>query len=195
MQRCDIDGINVVISIAEGEGTHTPKQLVTAESSRELYCCDREGMRVLRFDLDRKSIETLVQNGVAEKADHSMNCLRWFVGIKVDDDAVRIYWTQKGSPESGKGKIPRCSINGAGTNSEAWVGQASRAYRLIYRSARRFAVLTDRGEYVVLHLADMVLTQRRIPLGNTVKWTKIPTEGEDTSHEILFRKLHGRHRP
>jgi hypothetical protein len=89
IQRCDIDGNNVITIIEPGTKTHTPKQLTIAEKSRKLYWCDREGMRVMRSE-----------------------------GIQVDEEAGYVYWTQKGPPKGGKGKILRCPIGGAGTAGE-----------------------------------------------------------------------------
>ncbi len=116
IQRCDIDGKNVVTIIPAWTETHTPKQLVIAEKAKKLYWCDREGMRVMRCDLDGKNVETLVKNGDAEIMEHRSDYLRWCVGIEVDEEAGYVYWTQKGSPKGGKGKILRRPIDGVNGN-------------------------------------------------------------------------------
>jgi hypothetical protein len=118
IQRCDIDGKNVITLIEPGTTTHTPKQLTIAEKSRKLYWCDREGMRVMRSDLDGGNVETLVRNGDVENKEHRSDYLRWCVGIQVDEEAGHVYWTQKGPPKGGKGKILRCPLDGAGPNGE-----------------------------------------------------------------------------
>jgi hypothetical protein len=41
-------------------GTFTPKQLQIEKRTGKLYWCDREGMRVMRANLDGSNIETLV---------------------------------------------------------------------------------------------------------------------------------------
>ena len=46
--------------------THTPKQLQLDKCGGKLYWCDREGMRVMRANLDGSQIETLVQTGWTE---------------------------------------------------------------------------------------------------------------------------------
>jgi hypothetical protein len=60
IQRSDIDGSNIMTIIEAGTITHSPKQLIIVEKARKLYWCDREGMRVLRCDLDGQNVETLV---------------------------------------------------------------------------------------------------------------------------------------
>jgi len=153
IHRCDIDGKNIVTIIEEGKGTHTPKQLVIAEKSRKLYWCDREGMRVMRCDLDGKNIETLVQNGDVENVEHRRDYLRWCVGIQVDEDAGYIYWTQKGPPKGGKGKILRCPINGAGPNDEGievLFDKLPEPIDLCLDLPEGWLYWTDRGEYVWL---------------------------------------------
>src|SRR3984893_523204 len=59
IERVDLDGQNRVTIIAEGK-TFTPKQLHLEKKSGKLYWCDREGMRVMRANLDGSNIETLV---------------------------------------------------------------------------------------------------------------------------------------
>jgi hypothetical protein len=60
IERADIDGQNRKIIIPE-VGTHTPKQLHLDKESGKLYWSDREGMRVMRSNLDGSKIETLVE--------------------------------------------------------------------------------------------------------------------------------------
>src|SRR5438270_4884634 len=59
IERADLDGQNRVTIIGEGK-TFTPKQLHFEKTSGKLYWCDREGMRVMRSNLDGYKIETLV---------------------------------------------------------------------------------------------------------------------------------------
>src|SRR6201982_1618014 len=51
IERVDLDGNNRVTIIGEGK-TFTPKQLHLEKKSGKLYWCDREGMRVMRANLD-----------------------------------------------------------------------------------------------------------------------------------------------
>src|SRR6266487_3789358 len=59
IERADLDGQNRLTIIGEGK-TFTAKQLHLDRTSRRLYWCDREGMRVMRANLDGSNIETLV---------------------------------------------------------------------------------------------------------------------------------------
>ena len=105
IERVDLDGKNRVTIIGEGK-TFTPKQLHLEKKSGKLYWCDREGMRVMRANLDGSNIETLVDtsNGDPRPAtDQTKVC----VGITVDPDRGQIYWTQKGPDDAGKGRIFR----------------------------------------------------------------------------------------
>jgi hypothetical protein len=107
IERADLDGGNRQSVVAPG-GTHTPKQLQLEPASRKLYWSDREGMRVMRCDLDGTNVETLVQTGHGdeERKDQTRHC----VGIAVDPDRGQIYWTQKGPPNAGLGRILRAGI-------------------------------------------------------------------------------------
>ena len=57
--RSDLDGKNMVAIVPPG-GTFTPKQLQLEKKSGKLYWSDREGMRIMRANLDGSNIETLV---------------------------------------------------------------------------------------------------------------------------------------
>jgi hypothetical protein len=151
IQRCDIDGQNVTTIIEPGTATHTPKQLTIAEKSKKLYWCDREGMRVMRSDLDGANVETLVRNGDVENLEHRRDYLRWCVGIQVDEAAGYVYWTQKGPPKGGKGKILRCPINGAdpdGEGIEVLYDKLPEPIDLALDLEHGWLYWTDRGEYV-----------------------------------------------
>jgi sugar lactone lactonase YvrE len=54
IERADFDGTNLTHIVPPG-GTFTPKQLQLDEKNRKLYWCDREGMRVMRANLDRNA--------------------------------------------------------------------------------------------------------------------------------------------
>src|SRR5246500_4194248 len=58
IERADFEGSNVTHIVPPG-GTFTPKQLQLDEKNRKLYWCDREGMRVMRANLNGSNIETL----------------------------------------------------------------------------------------------------------------------------------------
>src|ERR1700751_4573109 len=56
IERANLDGSNIIHIVPPG-GTFTPKQLQLDEKNRKLYWCDREGMRVMRANLDGSKIE------------------------------------------------------------------------------------------------------------------------------------------
>src|SRR5919197_128692 len=107
IERADLDGRNRRMVVPEG-GTFTPKQLHLDKKNGKLYCSDREGMRVMRCNLDGSKIETLVETGQGD-ADRS-DTTKWCVGITVDAKRGQIYWTRKGPDKAGQGRIFRASI-------------------------------------------------------------------------------------
>jgi hypothetical protein len=108
IERADLDGGNRRFIIPEG-GTFTPKQLHLEKKSGKLYWSDREGMRVMRANLDGSQVETLIQSGEGEGDRH--NPSNWCVGITVDPIRGQMYWTQKGADDSEHGRIFRASID------------------------------------------------------------------------------------
>jgi hypothetical protein len=108
IERADIDGRNRRFIIAEG-GTFTPKQLHLDKANGKLYWSDREGMRVMRSNLDGSQIETLVEAGRGDADRRDLT--RWCVGITVDPKRRHIYWTQKGPDNGGQGCILRTNID------------------------------------------------------------------------------------
>jgi sugar lactone lactonase YvrE len=107
IERADLDGGNRKTIIPEG-ATFTPKQLHLEKRTGKLYWCDREGMKVMRSNLDGSQIETLVQTG--EGDFDRCNPSNWCVGITVDPDGGQIYWTQKGGDNSEHGQILRANL-------------------------------------------------------------------------------------
>jgi hypothetical protein len=107
IERVDLDGGNRTVIVPQG-GTHTPKQIHLDRPSGKLYWCDREGMRVMRCNLDGSQVETLVAAGDPD-ADHD-DQTRWCVGITVDPARGQFYWSQKGPDNAGQGRILRANI-------------------------------------------------------------------------------------
>ena len=108
IMRSDLNGKNMITIVPPG-GTFTPKQLQLEEKSGKLYWSDREGMRVMRTNLDGTEIETLVDTspGVLRPGPDPN---KWCVGIAVDTDGGKFYWTQKGGHHAGLGRIFRANI-------------------------------------------------------------------------------------
>jgi hypothetical protein len=107
IERADVDGRNRTTIVPEG-GTFTPKQIHLDKKNGKLYWSDREGMRVMRSDLDGSKIEILVETGQGD-ADRR-DARNWCVGIAVDAGRGHIYWTQKGPDDAGQGRILRANI-------------------------------------------------------------------------------------
>ncbi len=107
IERADLDGRNRKTIVPEG-GTHTPKQLHLDKKNGKLYWSDREGMRVMRSNLDGSKIETLVEAGKGEADERDAR--KWCVGITVDAARGQMYWTQKGADNAGQGRIFRANI-------------------------------------------------------------------------------------
>jgi DNA-binding beta-propeller fold protein YncE len=107
IERSDLDGKNLTNIIPQG-GTFTPKQLQLDKKNGKLYWSDREGMRVMRSDLDGSHIETLVQTGDGE-ADRR-DAKNWCVGMGLDVKGGKLYWTQKGNDNAGEGRIFRANL-------------------------------------------------------------------------------------
>ena len=177
--RSDLDGSNITVLVPPG-ATFTPKQLQLELKTSKLYWCDREGMRVMRSNLDGSDIETLVQTGVTD-ADR-LEPTRWCVGIAVDPDGGKFYWTQKGGDNAGEGRIFRAGI-------EIPAGQ---------NPANRTDIETlfeDLPEPIDLDLdlgnRMLYWTERRDPpRGNTVNRAPMdPSPGIRTEPEILITHL------
>ena len=108
IERADLDGQNRKMIVPEG-ATFTPKQLHLDKKKGKLYWSDREGMRVMRSNLDGSRVENLVQTGEGEADRRDLT--RWCVGITVDPKRGQIYWTQKGPDNAELGRVCRASID------------------------------------------------------------------------------------
>src|SRR5712664_1156698 len=107
IERVDLDGRNRKTIIPQG-ATFTPKQLRLDKRGGKLYWSDREGMRVMGANLDGSNIETLVETGQGERDRRDQR--NWCVGIAVDPELGKIYWTQKGPDNAGEGRIFRTNL-------------------------------------------------------------------------------------
>lgn len=108
LERADLDGSNVTTVVPSG-GTFRPKQMTIDLRDAKLYWSDREGMRVMRSNLDGSDVETLVETGQrveGQRSDPKDYC----VGIALDLTRNQVYWTQRGD-RSNDGSIQRVSMN------------------------------------------------------------------------------------
>jgi hypothetical protein len=177
IERVDLDGRNRKTIVPEG-GTHTPKQLHLDKENGKLYWSDREGMRVMRSNLDGSKIETLVETGKGD-AD-SADATKWCVGITVDAARGQIYWTQKGPDNAEQGRIFRANIeipkgeNAANrTDIEVLFDRLPEPIDLELDLENRVLYWTDRGDP---------------PRGNTVNRASVNAETRQDP-EILFTHL------
>jgi DNA-binding beta-propeller fold protein YncE len=108
IERADLDGQNRITIVAQG-GTFTPKQLQLETKSGKLYWCDREGMRLMRANLDGSNMETLVDTSQGDPRP-GPDPTKWCVGVAIDADAGKVYWTQKGPDNAGQGRLFRAGI-------------------------------------------------------------------------------------
>src|SRR6201997_2405326 len=108
IDRADLDGRNITNIVPTGR-TFTPKQLQLDKKNGKLYWSDREGMRVMRANLDGSEIETLVDTSQGD-ARPGKEIRKWCVGIAIDVDGGKLYWTQKGPDNAGDGRIFRANL-------------------------------------------------------------------------------------
>ena len=108
IQRARLDGSEVTKIVPDG-GTFTPKQLKLDSKHRKLYWSDREGMRIMRANVDGSGVETLIETGHGD-ADR-LNQSNWCVGIALDVERGQVYWTQKGGSPANTGSIRRASMD------------------------------------------------------------------------------------
>jgi sugar lactone lactonase YvrE len=150
IERADIDGKNRKIIVPPG-GTFTPKQLQLDKKNGKLYWCDREGMRVMRSNLDGSQVETLVETGRGDADRRDQN--RWCVGITIDPEREQIYWTQKGPDNGEQGRIFRAGIEipkgetaGKRSDIEVFFDHLPEPIDLELDRKNRVLYWTDRGD-------------------------------------------------
>jgi hypothetical protein len=108
IERADLDGGNRRVIVPQGV-THSPKQIHLDKAGGKLYWSDREGMRVMRVNVDGSHVETLVETG--RGYEDRRDATRWCVGITIDPKFRKIYWTQKGPDNAGLGRIFRANVD------------------------------------------------------------------------------------
>jgi sugar lactone lactonase YvrE len=181
IERANLDGSNITHIVRPGD-TFTPKQLQLDEKNRKLYWCDREGMRVMRANVDGSNLETLVDTSEGDSRP-GKDIRKWCVGIVLDVEAGKLYWTQKGPDNAGDGRIFRANL-------EIPHGQSAanrKDIELLYENlpepidleldlANRTIYWTDRGDP---------------PRGNTVNRAPMdPAQGNGKKElEIIFDHL------
>jgi hypothetical protein len=180
IERADFDGHNRTTIVAPG-GTFTPKQLQLEKTSRKLYWCDREGMRVMRANIDGSHIETLVDTSQGDPRP-GPDLTKWCVGVAIDVDRGQVYWTQKGPDNGGKGRLFRAGIDIPAAHTAADRSDIELLYDglpepidLELDLGNRVMYWTDRGDP---------------PRGNTVNRAPMDSPAPDRpAPEIIFTHL------
>jgi hypothetical protein len=175
IERADLNGGNRKVIVPQGD-THTPKQLHLDKENGKLYWGDREGMRVMRCNLDGSQVQTLVETGRGDKDVHDQT--KWCVGITIDPKLGKFYWTQKGPDNGELGRILRANIEipkgetpANRTDVEVLFDHLPEPIDLELDLANRVLYWTDRGDP---------------PRGNTVNRAPIDKKAEP---EILITHL------
>jgi sugar lactone lactonase YvrE len=180
IERADLDGQNRTTIVPEG-GTFTPKQLQLEKNSGKLYWCDREGMRLMRANLDGSDIETLVDTSQGDPRP-GPDPTKWCVGVAIDVDGDQVYWTQKGPDNAGRGRLFRAGIEiptgqtaGNRTDIELLYDGLPEPIDLELDLNNRVMYWTDRGDP---------------PRGNTVNRAPMDSDGKERpAPEIVFTHL------
>lgn len=174
-----LDGSDVRAIIPEGQ-VHTPKQIKIDHESKKIYFCDREGLGVHRCEFDGSSHEVLVQTG-DWKTEGFEDQTKWCVGIAVDSQAGKFYWTQKGPSKAGKGRIFRAST----TTPEGETGASRSDIELLFDKLPEPIDLEFEPESKTLYWTD----RGEYPLGNTLNSAYV---GGDKPAEVktLARHFH-----
>ncbi|TID24079.1 3-hydroxyacyl-CoA dehydrogenase [Venturia nashicola] len=109
IQRMGLGGAGLSTLVGGGK-TNTPKQLILVDSGagqKKLYWGDREGMKVMRSNVDGSQLETVVDT--KNSACNDAKC-KMVVGVAVDVAGGWVYWTQKGGTSAGEGSLNRAPI-------------------------------------------------------------------------------------
>jgi hypothetical protein len=179
IERANLDGKNRKVIVPQGV-THTPKQLHLDKENGKLYWGDREGMRMMRANLDGSQVETLVETGRGDNDRRDQT--RWCVGITIDPKSGKFYWTQKGATKGGLGRIccanveiPKGESPANRSDIEVLFDHLPEPVDLELDLANRVLYWTDRGDP---------------PRGNTVNRVAIDADGKPSgSAEIVITHL------
>ncbi|MCJ1478904.1 hypothetical protein MMC13_007588 [Lambiella insularis] len=175
----DLQGHHVRTIVPSGS-THTPKQLTMDHDNRKIYWADREGMRIMRCNMDGSDIEVLVQTGFTDQ--DRADATNWCVGIAVDTLRGKIYWTQKGPSKGGRGRIFRANFDvPAGetpdrrTDIELLLDHLPEPIDIELGDGGKMLYWSDRGDP---------------PRGNTVNRAYIGHGTEIIEPKVIVRKMH-----
>ena len=179
IERCDLSGGGHSVLVGQG-AIVTPKQLQLDAEEGRLYWCDREGMAVMTSRVDGGDHRALLRTGQWPR--DSGDVMRHCVGIALDKRNRHIYWTQKGPPDGGLGRIFRMGLelppgSTADTRDdvELLIDHLPEPIDLEIDHAHGQLYWTDRGDPAVS--------------GNSVNRADITLEGL-ANHKVLATGLH-----
>ncbi|KAK8087498.1 hypothetical protein PG994_002472 [Apiospora phragmitis] len=185
LESARLDGSDRQTVVPTGSvGVFTPKQIALAAKSKKLYWCDREGMKVMRCNLDGSDQEVLVSTGATDedREDTSRHC----VGIAVDESRGCFYWSQKGPSKGDQGCIFKSPMEvAAGVKPEerpreVILGGLPEPIDLEIEEETQTLFWTDRGD------PPRGNTLNRISLGELAA----ATAEKPVKSDILARRLH-----
>jgi len=137
-------------------------------------------MRVMRCNLDGSKIETLVDSSKGDPRP-GPDATKWCVGITVDSERGKIYWTQKGPTKGGTGRIfranteiPRGETAANRSDIEVLFDKLAEPIDLELDLDSRVLYWTDRGDP---------------PRGNTVNRASMDAKPGEAAPEILVTHL------
>jgi DNA-binding beta-propeller fold protein YncE len=180
IDRSDLDGSKITNIVPPG-GTFTPKQIKLDKKNGKLYWSDREGMRMMRCNLDGSDIETLVDTSQGDSRP-GKDMRKWCVGVALDVEGGKLYWTQKGPDKAGQGRIFRANLEipkgqtlASRNDIEVLYENLPEPIDLDLDLANRMMYWTDRGDP---------------PRGNTVNRAPMDVApGNRKEPEILYNHL------
>jgi DNA-binding ferritin-like protein (Dps family) len=156
----NLDGSDVK-TVVPSSSVHTPKQIHIDQKDKKLYFCDREGLRVMRCNLDGSEHETLIQTGDWEnEAEKVANQHNWPVGITVSRKLNKFLWTQKGGSKASDGTIYSASLD----MPEGSTASNRKDIEVIQEKLPECIDLEMDDESGVLYWTD----RGELPLGNTL---------------------------
>ncbi|KAH7476058.1 3-hydroxyacyl-CoA dehydrogenase [Fusarium oxysporum f. sp. albedinis] len=159
-----LDGTDPQVILSKGQ-IHTPKQLALDKDNGKLYISDREGLRVMRCDLDGSGLETLIQTGDYKISSDASDNTKWCVGIAVAPECNAFYWTQKGPSKGAQGRIFCSRIDSdykGGRQAICLVDHLAEPIDLEIDQESNILYWTDRGE---------------LPYGNTFNRVQLDESG------------------
>lgn len=165
IERASVDGHDRAVVLPVGSFV-TGKQVTGDWSAGRLYWSDREGATVWSARLDGSDLRAEV---IVATTDEQRRQLRnQCVGVAVDEVNGYLYWTQKGPPKGGDGRIFRTALDRGDEDP------SNRSIEVLWSGL---------PEPIDLHLepADGLVywTDRGAPpLGNTLNRADIPAAGQ-----------------